>query len=80
MKHNWHPEELSEHWTVSVEEKRLARRKRLPLQLGYVVLLKFFQYQGRFPKSARKMPRLIIKHIADQLEIDPANWNIYDWT
>ena len=80
MKHNWHPEELSEHWTVSVEEKRLARRKRHPLQLGYVVLLKFFQYQGRFPKSAREVPRRIIKHIANQLEIAPANWSDYDWS
>jgi hypothetical protein len=80
MKHNWHPEELSEHWTVSVEEKRLARRKRLPLQLGYVVLLKFFQYQGRFPKSAREVPRRIIKHIANQLEIASANWSNYDWS
>ena len=26
------------------------------------------------------MPRRIIKHIADQLEIDPANWSNYDWS
>jgi len=43
MKHNWHPEELSEHWKLSAEEKRLVQDKRHPLKLGYVVLLKFFQ-------------------------------------
>jgi TnpA family transposase len=79
MKHNWHPEELSEHWTLSAEEKRLTQDKRHPLKLGYVVLLKFFQYQGRFPKSAREVPHRIIKHIAVQLEIDPTSWNHYGW-
>ena len=71
---------MSEHWTVSAEEKLLAQDKRHPQKLGYVVLLKFFQYQGRFPKSAREVPRRVIKQISAQLEIDPKRWTNYDWT
>ena len=81
MKHNWHPEELREHWTLSGEEKLLVQDKRHPLRLGHVVLLKFFQFQGRFPKSAWEVPCRIINHIAAaQLEIDPKSWIYYDWT
>jgi len=79
MKYNWHPEELIEHWTLSVDEKSLARGKRRPLKLGYIVLLKFFQFQGRFPKSPQEVPRRVVKHIASQLEIDPTSWRQYDW-
>jgi hypothetical protein len=40
--------------------------------------LKFFQQQGRFPKSAREVPRAVVDRLASQLEVAPERWNAYD--
>ncbi|NOR67022.1 MAG: Tn3 family transposase [Woeseiaceae bacterium] len=78
MKRDWHPEELIEHWTLTPGEKQQALSKREPSRLGFAVLLKFFQHQGRFPKSAREVPKAVVDHLASQLEVAPARWNEYD--
>ena len=52
--------------------------KREPSRLAFAVLLKFFQHQGRFPKSTHEVPRAVVEHLASQLEAAPARWNEYD--
>ncbi len=42
------------------------------------MLLKLFQHQGRFPKSAREVPKAVVDHLASQLEVAPARWKEYD--
>jgi len=78
VKRDWHPEELIEHWTLTPGEKQQTLSKREPSRLGFAVLLKFFQHQGRFPKSAREVPKAVVDHLASQLEAAPARWNEYD--
>jgi TnpA family transposase len=78
MKRDWHPDELIEHWTLTPGEKQQTLSKREPSRLGFAVLLKFFQHQGRFPKSAREVPKAVVDHLASQLEVAPARWNEYD--
>ena len=78
MKRDWHPEELIEHWTLTPGEKQQTLSKREPSRLGFAVLLKFFQHQGRFPKSAREVPKAVVDHLASQLGVAPARWNEYD--
>lgn len=51
VKQNWDLEELIEHFTVIPEEMRLLGNRYGGTRLGFAVLLKFFQYQGRFPKG-----------------------------
>jgi hypothetical protein len=80
MKHNWHPDELRQLWSLSTEEILLAQGKRIQSRLGYAVLLKYFQYMGRFPKTALEVPRQVIRHIADQLKVDSSSWLHYDWS
>lgn len=78
MKRDWHPDELIEHWTLTPAEKQQALSKREPSRLGFAVLLKFFQHQGRFPKSAREVPKAVVDHMASQLQVAPIGWNEYD--
>lgn len=78
MKRDWHPDEPIEHWTLTSGEKQHASSKHEPSRLGFAVLLKFFQQQGRFPKSAREVPRAVVDRLASQLEVAPERWNAYD--
>ena len=78
MKRDWHAEELIEHWTLTSEEKYQALGKRESSRIGFAVLLKFFHHQGRFPKSAREVPKAVVDHLASQLEIAPVLWTEYD--
>ena len=80
MKYRWHADELLLHWTPTPEEQLLIRQKTPLLQLGFAVLLKYFQYQGRFPLKARDVPACVIDHIAKQLKLDSLTWQSYDWS
>ncbi len=80
MKQNWQPDELTEHWSFTPEEKQQVLEKRPNLQLGFAVLFKFFQYQSRFPKSAREVPKAVVDILAEQLGTDPTCWNDYNWS
>ena len=37
------------------------------------------QHQGRFPKSVREVPKAVVDHLAQQLDMTPAIWREYDW-
>jgi len=78
VKRDWHPDELTEHWTLTPGERQRTLSKREPSRLGFAVLLKFFQHQGRFPRSAREVPKAVVDHLASQLKVERASWNAYD--
>ena len=60
MKRNWQPEELIEHWTLIPSELELLIKKTATNRLGIALLLKYFQYEGRFPTSKAEIPRDVI--------------------
>jgi len=49
MKQAWHPDELAQHWTLSDDDYHLLGEKTGATRLAFAVLLKAFQYEGRFP-------------------------------
>ena len=51
MKRSWQPEELIEHWTLIPTELDLLTKKTATNRLGIALLLKYFQYEGRFPTA-----------------------------
>ena len=56
MKRYWSTQELREHWSLSVEERSLLAKKTPRSQLGFAVLLKCFQCEGRFPSQKYEIP------------------------
>ena len=51
MKRHWTTEELQAHWKLLPTEKKLVKQRGgRHAQLGFAVLLKFFQNEGRFPR------------------------------
>ena len=79
MKREWHPDELMEHWTMLPQEHKLLGNKSGPTRLGFAVLLKYFQYEGRFPQHPREVPAGIVTYLAQQLDLKPETWSHYDW-
>lgn len=79
MKRAWHPDELAEQWTILPEEQQWIGNKYGPTRLGFVVLLKFFQHEGRFPRQPAEVPRGIVEYLAQQVDVGPETWEQYDW-
>ena len=79
MKRNWQPEELIEHWTLIPTELDLLTKKTATNRLGIALLLKYFQYEGRFPTSKAEVPSEVIRYIAQILKVPPDKFDSYDW-
>lgn len=60
VKANWDTEELIENWTLLPTELNLVGNKVGANQIGFAVLLKYFQIYARFPDSSKEIPEAII--------------------
>ena len=79
MKRHWDTEELIEHWTLMPPEQELLANKTGTTRLGFAVLLKFFQYEARFPAHAQEIPSTVVAHFAKQVKVPPEAFSAYDW-
>jgi TnpA family transposase len=80
MKRQWTNEELIEHFTLSPKELDLIGDSKTDHNLlGFAVLLKYFQYEGRFPSQKHDVPSIVIVHLAQQLGVVPEKIIPYDW-
>ncbi len=79
VKANWDTEELIENWTLLPTELNLVSSKVGANQIGFAVLLKYFQIYARFPNSTKEIPDNIISYIAQQLQIPSDSYSDYDW-
>lgn len=79
MKRQWEHEELVEHWTLDVEDRTLLGNKTGATRLGFAVLLKFFQREGRFPQHKNEVPGIVITFLATQVGVAPEAYLQYTW-
>lgn len=79
MKRSWLPEEIVEHWTLLPTELTLLTKKTATNRLGIALLLKSFQYEGRFPTSKAEIPSDAIRFVAQLLQTSPDRFDNYDW-
>ena len=70
MKQNWSNEELAEHWSLTQEQLSWVSNRTGHSRLGFSVLLKFFEFEGRFPNSRREIPLVAIDYLAVQLGLE----------
>ena len=68
MKRLWSDEDLVAHFTLLPQDRELLQIRAQEHQLGFGVLLKCFQYEGRFPER-HEIPFVVVEHIAHQLDI-----------
>ncbi len=82
MKQQWTAQELIDHWTFTQEEIALVQNigQTDYNRLGYGLLLKYFQREGKFPQRKQDIPAVIVGHIAQQLHIQETAFDFYKWT
>jgi hypothetical protein len=56
MKRQWDIEELIEHFTLIEENKAFLENKAGATLLGCALLLKYFEYEARFPSAKYEIP------------------------
>ena len=79
MKKYWDSEELIEFFTFTKKELEILKNKSDETKLGFAILFKFFQYNGRFPTHKKEISKDIIKFISKQLKIKAVTFNSYNW-
>src|SRR5712692_8015024 len=79
MKRQWDIEELIEHFTLIDDDLTFLAHKTGPTRLGCALLLKCFQFEGRFPTARYDIPKAIVDYVAHQQKLDAALFAQYDW-
>ncbi len=69
MKRHWEPHELIQHWTLLPAELELLANKTGATRVGFALLLKHFQIEGRFPHSKHDIPKAALPHVAHQVGV-----------
>jgi hypothetical protein len=69
MRQYFTPQELVEHCTLLPHEQGLLAHKSGSNRLGFVVLFKYFQGEGRCPEPWREVPSGLVQHIAATLNL-----------
>lgn len=79
MRREWELEDLIECWTLDEDESALVGNKTGATRLGFSLLLKFFEMEGRFPRR-EDVPRPAVEFMAGQVKVDPALYGGFDFT
>jgi hypothetical protein len=72
-------EDIDERWMLRVFDRGLLGNKTGTTRLGFAVLLKMFQAEGRFPSRPQEVPVAVVEVIACQIGVPAAAWRSYDW-
>lgn len=78
IKRNWELEDLIEYFTIMPNEMSLIGNKSGETRLGFAVLLKFFQYEARFPNFKNEIPKIVVQYIAKQVQVTDNLFENYD--
>jgi TnpA family transposase len=79
VQYHWTDDELTVHWSLTAEELTLLPNRVDYNRLGFAVQLKFFDIEGRFPRTPREIPTSALGWIAHQLDCSPSVFQQYDW-
>jgi Domain of unknown function (DUF4158) len=79
MKRTWTSEELLEHFTLLPDELAAVSNKSGATRLGFAVLLKCLQYEGRFPRSRQEVAPEVVRFLAAQVGVDAPLFAHYAW-
>lgn len=80
MQRDWEPEELIAGWTLVEEDQRLVGNKTAASRLGFALLLKYFELEGRFPESREELPQAAVEYVAGLVGVDSSALAKYAWS
>ena len=79
VKKGWESEELIESWTLVDADMELVANKTGVTRLGFVVLLKFYEIEGRFPRDRDEVPPVAVAYLAQLVGVRPEAFEQYSW-
>lgn len=79
LKRIWDTDELIAIFTLTQDEIAWLGGRTTASQLGRGILLKSLQYEGRFPAKRQDVPTSVVNYVAQQLGINAAEYETYDW-
>lgn len=77
MRQEWSPEELLASWTLVDGDWELVANKSGATWLGFSLLLKFFELEGRFPDVLEEVPPAGVEYVADLVKVPATNFAKY---
>lgn len=80
VKQDWDPEELIACWTLVEQDWPLVGNKTGATRLGFALLLKFVEIEGRFPDYPEEIPPAAVEFVAELVKVDPAEFAKYSLT
>jgi TnpA family transposase len=80
MKQDWHADELAQFWTLSPDERELLGNKTGAARLSFAVLLKAFQFDGRFPDRREEVAGSVVVHLASQTGVPSQAYSEGEWS
>ena len=69
----------ADRWTLRAADRTLLGNKSGATRLGFAVLLKLFQADGRFPRRPEDVPLAAVDAMAAQVGVPAASWRGYPW-
>lgn len=69
MRQYFTPQELVDHFTLLPHEHGLLAHKSRINRLGFVILFKYFQWEGRFPVHWQEVPSVLVQPRAASLTL-----------
>ncbi|MGW2987111.1 DUF4158 domain-containing protein [Streptomyces sp. KCTC 0041BP] len=78
MRREWSPEDVVACWTPVGSDWDLVANKVGPTRLGFVLMLKFFELEGRFPQLVEEFPQAAVDYVADVVKVPAEDMVKYD--
>ena len=72
MRDEWELDELISCWTLDEADWRLLSNKTGAPRLGFALLLKFFDLEGRFPADRSELPAAAVDYVASLVKVPAA--------
>ncbi|MGW4824867.1 DUF4158 domain-containing protein [Streptomyces sp. NPDC004227] len=78
MRREWSPEDVVACWTPVGGDWDLVANKSGPTRLGFVLMLKFFELEGRFPRFVEEFPPTAVDYVAAVVKVPAEDLAKYD--
>lgn len=80
MRAEWEPDELIGSWTLVEGDWALIKNKSGATRLGFALMLKFYELEGRFPAYLEEVPAAAVEYVASLVKVDSGLFAKYSWT
>ena len=79
MQTDWDLDELISAWTLVEGDWDLIANKSGVTRLGFAVILKFYEIEGRFPAYPEEVPPAAVRYLGSLVQVDPGLFAKYSW-